>query len=276
MVKKGLPKIRIVCGTGRSGSWAWYRILQAQEGVEASHEGIPLPWEVDPCTYYYLMMRAMIAWQGRPIWVNSSFVWINYTGLLMKNFDDPRMVCIQRPKEQMVASFLKHWPEENFWTDPESPSWDGQFPKVGWSNPNPDELSLLWPKYDLPKREAIAAYYDDYCDKADFWRRRLPNNFMVIGLDEAMNTRGGQQRIFEFLGIEDPNYFVGVKLNQEGAHHGILYREGDDVLGTGRIYESPEIFGPETRVSLQPGHGEVCRDLQAGLWRADPPVSGGD
>ena len=275
MNPKGLPAIRVICGTGRSGSWAWYRIMQAQ-GADASHESLPFPWKQDPCTFYYLMCQCMVSWNGSPIWSNSSFVWIQYIGLLMKTFKDPRVLCIRRPKDAMVASFMKHWPEENFWTDMESVHWDHQYPQLNIFAPNKDRLLELFPKYDLPKEDAIARYYDEYYEMAEFWQHRLPNNFMIVSLHDAMNTVSGQRKIFEFFGIDNPQLYVGVRLNASGEHRGLIYKERQGVHGPERIYEEPAALGQEARLSLQSGSGEICRDVSESLWRPDPAVSGGD
>lgn len=275
--KFGLPKIRLILGTGRCGTWTWYRIMQAQSGmVQSSHEGLPFTWEVDRANFFWLCLKCMIDWIGTPIWSSSSFAWIRYVSIVMNTFKDPKIVCLKRERDELIDSFMRHWPHENFWTDPGSDHWDDQWPKPSADRPDPDQLLLMFPKYDLPKEDAIGAYYDEYYAMAEFWQQRLPDSFRVVDMKHSLNTFEGQDGILEFFDVpaEMRRHFVGVRLNEADRLYGMLYQERENVHGPIRIHEDTSLIRQETFLSLQQRHGEVHRDVPEALGETDPAVSG--
>jgi len=275
----GLPKIRIICGTGRCGTWSWYRIMQAQSGmVQSSHEGLPFTWEVDRANFFWLLLKCMVDWIGTPIWCNASFAWIRYMGMVMTTFKEPRVICLKRDRDELVASFMKHWQYENYWTEIGSDHWDGQWPVPSFQHPEPELLAAMWPKYDLPKEDAIAAYYDEYYAIADYWAQRLPDAFMIVDFKESLNTFEGQDRVLEFFGIPPKlrRHFVGVRLNDADAFRGMLYKEKQSVHGTIRIHEEPTLVGQEIRMSLRRRSGALRRDLSESMGETDTLVPGGN
>lgn len=273
----GLPQIRLVLGTGRSGSWSWYRILQAQSGyVQSSHEGLPFPWEVDRAVFFWLCLKAFVQWIGTPIWSNSSFAWIRYIGPLMQTFKNPKCAVMDQGRDRMVASFMRHWKYENHWTDPESKHWDNEWPKATFENPIPETLTAMFPKYDLPKEDAIAAYYDEYFAMARYWQNRLPESFKIFDMLHALNTEEGMDEVLAFFDVPEKyrRYFVGVRINAQGRHRGILYKEIDDVHGPIRIHEDVALVRQETFLSLQQRFRAVRGDVQESVGETDPAVSG--
>lgn len=279
MPYRGLPKIRLVLGTGRCGTWAWYRIMEAQSGlVQSSHEGFRFEWEVDRGFFFYRMMQAMVDWVGTPIWCNSSFAWIRYVGLLMQNLNDPKCLCLKRDRDSLIDSFMRHWPSENYWTDPGSDHWDGQWPMVTVTNPDPDALSRMWPKYDLPKEDAIGAYWDEYYAIAEFWQQRLPANFKIIDFKEALNSYEGQDGCLEFMDIpkEKRRHYVGARLNSSESFRGMLYKEVDGVHGPVRVHEDPTLIRQEIIGGLRSRSGEIRGEVDEGLGGEDPAVHSGN
>jgi hypothetical protein len=253
--------------------------MQAQSGVvQASHEGLPFTWEVDRANFFWLVLKAMVDWIGTPIWCNSSFAWIRYVGMVMNTFTDPKIVCLKRQRDELVDSFMRHWPHENFWTDPGSDHWDDQWPKPSADRPDVDKLLEMFPKYDLPKEDAIAAYYDEYYAMAHFWEQRLPANFTVVDMKHSLNTFEGQDGVLDFFDIppEKRRHFVGVRLNEADRLYGALYQEKKNVHGTIRIYEDTSLIRQETLMSLRQQSGEIRGDVPEGLGQTDPAVSGGN
>jgi len=240
------PKLRIICGTGRCGTFSMYRIFQQQPNVFARHEGLPFPWEFAPAPLYYFTQRILInEWSGQRFWVSSSYSWVKYLGLAFKHFRDIKAVALKRPRAELIESFMKHWPEENYWTSEESVHFDDQYPEFNASGPDPAALAETFPKYDLPKEEAIGAYWDEYYQMCEFWQRRLPANMLVISMHDALNTIEGQKRIFDFFGIPeiDQHLRVNVKTNAHDNPYGYLYKEikGSDVHSSDCILENTSI-----------------------------------
>jgi len=195
-----ISKMIFGCGTGRCGTWTLSKILAAQPDVASKHEGVPLPWVTDKNIFWERLGGLLINIDS-PIIASVSYVWINYIGLIMGNIKDPKCICLKRPKNEVVESFMNHSPFNNHWTDPGSLHWD----------PNHDvdtNLSYQWPAYDLPKKEAIGAYWDEYYAHADYLADRYPDNFVVVELDYALNIRSGQQQMLSFVGIKEKSQVV--------------------------------------------------------------------
>lgn len=189
-----VPKMIFGLGTGRCGTWTLHKVFAAQLDVAGKHEGVPLPWEKDEDLFYRRLFGLWVNIDS-PVIASVSYVWINYIGTIMGNIKDPRCICLKRPREQVVESFMAHSPNNNHWTDPDSLSWD----------PNKDThtvLSYQWPKYDLPKRKAIRKYWDEYYTHAQYLETRYPDNFKIFSVQEALNSPYGQREMLKFAGID--------------------------------------------------------------------------
>lgn len=240
------PKLRIICGTGRCGTFSMYRILQAQKHVFATHESLPFPWDFDPAYLYYWTQKVLISsWNKQPIWAASSYSWVKYLGLAFRHFKDVKAVALKRPRADLVESFMRHWPEENYWSSEESEHFGDQYPELNATGPDPAWLATTFPKYDLPKEEAIGAYWDEYYDICKIWAHRLPDSMIIMPMHDALNTAGGQKRILDFFDIpeHDQELYVGVRNNAAGNPQGYLYRHigGEDVHSSEIIFESTSL-----------------------------------
>lgn len=180
-------------GTGRCGTWTLSKVFAAQPDVGSLHENVPLPWQRDKGLFAKRILDLVINIED-PIVASVSYVWINYIGLIMGTIKDPRCICLKRDQDEVVESFMAHSPNNNHWTDPESPHWS--ITKDTHTN-----LSYQWPKYDLPKREAIAAYWKEYYAKADYLANNYPDNFAIFQMQEVLNDWPTQARMLEFAGI---------------------------------------------------------------------------
>lgn len=202
-----IPKFIFGLGTGRCGTWTLSRILAAQPDVYSKHEGTPLPWERDEKALWYQLLNLAINIDA-PTIATTSYVWINYVGLIMGHLINPRFICLRRPRREVVESFLEHSPANNHWTDPKSLHWD----------PNKDfdgKTSNQWPKFNMSKRDALGAYWDAYYNAADYLEANYPQNFKIFDLDDALNNLWGQRRMLTFAGIEEGRQVIalGQKLN---------------------------------------------------------------
>lgn len=272
---RGLPEIRLVLGSGRCGTWAWYRIMEAQTGlVQASHEGLPFPWEVDRAQFFWMLLNCMVDWIGTPFWCSSTFAWIRYLGIVMNTFRNPKCLILKRDRDETIASFMKHWQYENYWTDIGSDHWDDQWPKATFGHMDPERLSTMWPKYDLPKEDAIGAYWDEYYLTARYWEERLPENVMVMDFKESLNTFEGQDQVLGFFGIppEKRKHYPGLHLNKSDAFKGMLYKDIENVHGTIRVYEDPALTRQETLMQLRSQVGEIRNDLAEAVGGEYPVV----
>lgn len=196
-----ISKLIFGLGTGRCGTWTLSKVFAAQKDVGALHENVPLPWKRDEGLFAKRVLDLAINIDD-PIVASVSYVWINYVGLIMGTIKDPRCICLKRPMDQVVESFLAHSPNNNHWTDPTSPHW----------RPTKDThttISYQWPKYDLPKAEALEAYWKEYYAKAEYLADRYPDNFMIIDMEMALNDMASQREMLAFAGIDyDKQVFI--------------------------------------------------------------------
>lgn len=112
-----------------------------------------------------------------------AFYYLNYLEDLKRDFGELRVVCLKRDKQETVESYMRKVPEANHW---------GEGPKTKWSK--------CYPTYDLPKKEGIAQYYDDYYTKAEEWAEN--DWFEIMNMRDVLNTKEGQKEAFEHLGLE--------------------------------------------------------------------------
>jgi len=220
-VKRGLPKIVLGMGTGRCGTYTLYNILAKQKNTACTHEGLGHPWEPDYLIFYETILNFLVNFKADVI-ANIGWYWINYVGRIMNSLEDPKCICLKRPKDEVVDSFQRYLPDINKWTDPESIHWE---PRKYYITPD----RHMWPKYDAPRAEALAMYWDEYYNKAKFWQQRLPANFLVIDMYEALNTENGQHRMLSFLGYPENEHkiFLNQKLNTPARPKGVI--EDDSV-----------------------------------------------
>lgn len=205
-------RIVIGLGTGRCGTDSFTRVLNEQKDVTAFHENFFLQWKGDIVSAV-LLYNHLLASRGSTIVADVAFYWINYAHDLIPLIPNTKWVCLWRDREEVVDSFDKHSKLRNYWTSPMSEHWD-----EGLENCL-DFMMLSFPKYDLPKREAIGAYWDEYMRKAIRLEQRYPAHFMTIHMNDLLNTKEGMEKVFDFIHLptENRNYCVGLHTNKRGT-----------------------------------------------------------
>ena len=219
-------KLIIGLGTGRCGTDSLTKVLNKQKDVKAYHEYFFLGWEDDFISALVILNQLLRDPEGEFI-ATVAFYWLNYVPKLCALLSDVKFVCLWRDKEEVVESFFEHTKNRNLWTAPTSEHWD-------LSNLHAiDPLMMSFPKYDLPKREAIAKYWDEYDRKAKVFAALHPSNFMYINVNDALNTKEGMKKMFDFVRIPEENrdYCVGLTTNKrnEITAEVELLREHEDI-----------------------------------------------
>lgn len=190
-------------GSGRCGTYTLYHIMKSQEGASFTHERYELPWKADE--FKGMGCVVSIFSRGGSVVGDTGFYWINYIPDIIEHAPYTKFICLKRNKKQVVDSFIKRSEGENWWTQASSKHWD--------RNDKLEMRVLMFPKYDLPKRKAIAEYYDEYYRIAWVWEQKYPHNFRVFDMESVLNTNEGQSSMMEFCGIEDPKLILGKRLN---------------------------------------------------------------
>ena len=199
-------------GTGRCGSFSLTRVLNQQPEMVCSHEEPPLlPWKhIDgQQVIRERFSRFRLHGKARLLGDCASF-YLPYVEDAIAAEPDIRIVCLKRPKEEVVASFCR-------WLDQTMPlptnHWARQ-PASGWHH-----IPItrgLFPKYDTQNREeGIRRYWDEYYEKVGELLNRYPEHIRLFDTYEALNTETGLRDLLTFVGIppERQALAVGTHLN---------------------------------------------------------------
>lgn len=184
-------------GTGRCGTHSLVELLNRQPESAVTHEEFPLlPWRRVP-GYPGIaerLRRIRRSRTGRLVGDVASF-YLPYAEEAIALDPSIRMICLERPREEVVASF-------SAWLDAVHPlptdHWS-RVPGPGWHH----ELfwTRIFPQYDAADRAAgIGLYWDEYHRTAAALAQRFPRQFQVFPT-ESLNTESGQSALLTFAGI---------------------------------------------------------------------------
>ena len=184
-------------GTGRCGTGTLAELLGQQKGIYARHEGQFCPWEKDIVAFYQSICDLMKDANELRI-ATVAFYWRNYLSEIFRDFNNPKVIVLKRAREGVVNSFGSMYRNKNHWSNPEWEGFDGNKPGV-------TVLNAMWPKYDLPKLEAIGAYWDEYYNDGliDYWLDKFPQNIMLMRSEELWKSEDAQRIIFDFIEIDE-------------------------------------------------------------------------
>lgn len=191
-------------GSGRCGTGTFAKLMQ-NNGANISHEAFLLPWVVDRDDGFKSI--AYMYYRPGNFVCDSSFAWVNYVDMVRKYTPNPKMVCLKRDKAEVVNSWMQYKNPVNWWTSPTSKHWgaDSRF----------DARMRLFPKYDLPKEDAIAEYWEEYYRIAEYWQSKYPDMFKIYLMEYVLNTEEGQREMFEFVGIENPEIALNLEYHKQ-------------------------------------------------------------
>ena len=205
-------KVVLGVAAGRCGLRSLTGLLNRQRGTQVSHQEPPLmPWErmLGRPSIREKIERWRRSRDGLCIGdISSSY--LPYVADAIECEPDVRIVCLKRPKEEVVRSFCG-------WLDRSSPlrinHW-AKDPAKGWHHDA--YFSRLFPQYDLSDREeGIRRYWDEYYDRAEDYQRRFPKQFRIFDMELALNTRRGVEELLTFVGIPQSEQVVeiGMRIN---------------------------------------------------------------
>lgn len=140
------------CGTGRCGTVSLAHLLSLQPDTVATHESMRLPWVFDAgaCAAYVRMLRTRQA----GVVVDVGFYLLPYLAQLRAALPGLKVICLERDRGEVIASYLRKTPARNHWTSLDSP------------HRGPEREDPVWdpcyPHFDAPKPAAIGRYWDLY------------------------------------------------------------------------------------------------------------------
>jgi len=198
------------CGTGRCGTVSLATLLNDQEDWTCTHEMPPLlPWEIDNV----LASNRIKHFNSHDKIGDIASYYLPYVEMMFEEIEDLKVICLKRKKKDTVKSYMAKMdntdPPRNHWADHDGEIWTSD-----------SRYDPVYPNYDLGldlkprayKRELIRTHWEEYYEKANFLSEHY-RNFEIFDL-ESLNSKQGQENIFEFLEIEDPNLQVGIKENE--------------------------------------------------------------
>jgi len=192
--------IVIGMGSGRSGTKSLAKLLDEQDNAKVTHEyGEPLHWDLNQL-HWQLWEDRLKKWVNTWVDIDSEGPIITgdvaswYLPYIEKTVRAElklkykvNVIVLKRDKDDVVESFDEWTGQGNRWQEKggDWPEYDHAFPTY------PDELS---------KREAIGQYWEDYYETCE-WLEDVTDFVKVFDID-MLNSKEGQQEIFDFLGID--------------------------------------------------------------------------
>lgn len=194
-------------GSGRCGTLSLARVLNQQPDAQSSYEEPPLlPWNRTDGERLLRERFARFRRMGKArILGDVASFYLPYIEDAIAVEPDIRIVCLRRPREEVVASFCE-------WLDQTLPlptnHWARQ-PAPGWHHdPN---RTRIYPQYETQNREeGIRRYLDEYYQRVEELRRRYPEHIRLFDTYEALNTEGGLRELLTFVGIAPERQVLAV------------------------------------------------------------------
>lgn len=196
-------KLVIGIGTGRCGTMSLSCLLNGQPESSVTHEAIPGVWERTDDH-----LAALIKLMDEPARVagDVAFYHLNVVDDLIRSVGRAvHVIVLKRDRLQTVYSYLRKVGLRNMWTHPTSVYFG---PGV--------ERDELWepryPKYDLPREEALRQYCDDYYVAVGELVCKHPGQVFVYDIS-ALNEAADQRRMLFPVFGDDIRVMTGVHLN---------------------------------------------------------------
>lgn len=191
-----MERVVIGLGSGRCGTASLARLLNLQPNASVTHEACPLPWEFCRDIWDWNMRKLN---SGKPPWDKEvvgdvGYYWVNYVERLLNLLPETKFICLKRDRQEVMDSYMVH--------------------SSGLNVHPTDDWFRMFPRYDLPKKEAVGAMWDDYCKISEGWEKKYPESFKIMDVDKALNSEDGMREMFDFLLIDNPVVNIGIRLNQ--------------------------------------------------------------
>jgi len=178
-------------GTGRSGTVSMSRLLDAQTSSSVDHELLPLlPWTFDQAQINFRLGQ----FGNRPTRIvgDVAYYYLPYVRHIAARLPETGFVCMRREREAVIDSMMRKTRNDNLWVDHDGSEWT---------------LNEVWdktmPSYPpMPKREAIARYWDEYNSEALALSEELGDRFEIFDLESTFDDEAGIRRLLDHVGVE--------------------------------------------------------------------------
>jgi len=234
-------------GTGRCGTQALATFLNLQK-INALHERLLMPWDFDLSKLTELTdIMLKDSTSDYPIVAEVNFSLLNYVRTLMQKPFTVKVFCLKRDRDETIKSWLNNQKNYNLWSNENHLSFSsGLYLKN-------DALGKSFPKYDLDKKEAIAAYYDDYYREAYALENEFPDRFRIFDMKSVLSEESVQVLLLDFLEIAEENRFIHIFKNK------IDDKPKDEDVGI--LFENLDLLKPLDSELLQDFSPETVKFL---------------
>lgn len=183
-------------GSGRCGTKSLAHLLNYQSAIHCTHEAWRWKWQFDEANFMSYFPKLFFRNNYGKIPGDVASWYLPYVDYLIKSLKlDIKFICLKRDLEATVKSWLNHNQVTNNWTDRKSSFWDS-------SQDGISAFNECFPKYDLPKEDAIRLYLEDYYLLAERLQSDYPDRFKIFDV-ESLNSQAGIYSILEFAGIPE-------------------------------------------------------------------------
>lgn len=201
------PALIIGLGTGACGSVSLARFLRHQPSFAGWHEGLEsawpyrhylLPWEpsAGKLAAWKSALLAKSAASGAAYVFDVASYFLPYVPLLAseESFEQVSFLCLKRPMDQVVRSFMRKTWCVNHWIDHGGRGW---LPDPVWDP--------VHPKFEASgKSEALRMYWRSYYEKAEQYQSQYPGRFQIADI-EILNSSAGRAKLLELAGYHGPS-----------------------------------------------------------------------
>ena len=202
-------------GTGRCGTVSLKELLGLQNGFTATHEVVISPWQFSKAH----IDTTIVSMQNRPVGSTAcdvSFWHLPYVLYILDKHPNSKFVCLKRDMQSTVNSYMKKTgpnvaaklKARNHWTARDSIYWDNRLWRL---DPIYD---ICYPKYNLPKVDAITQYWLDYYALAEEYAAAFKDNFILFKTEDVLNDKEVQSNLLAFLDVPLANRTINTNINE--------------------------------------------------------------
>lgn len=198
------PHIVIGLGSGRCGTQSLARLLDAQPGAHVTHERVYQNIKWNGSEDRVLEMLEWARGLDNPgLRGDVASYYLSYVDFILSRQPEARFICLRRPRNETVDSFMRITPGKNHWFDHGGEGWE------------PDMWDDSFPSYpDKDKRAALTRYWNEYYAEAERLKAVYPERFRIFDTT-ALNDRKGQAELLRFAGVapEQQRLKPGIRRN---------------------------------------------------------------
>jgi len=211
-------KIIIGVGTGRCGTCSLANILDKQKNCAVTHESNPLLfWEFSK-EKINQKLQSLLDYKGKFVGDIASY-YLPYVEYILKRYPSTKVICLKRPKQETVKSFMKITPRFNHWVSSKMMEDKGDYyidyKKRRWIKNYWDNC---FPKYDVKsKEEALELYWEEYYEEIERLQKKYPKNMMIISTED-LNSEDKLRKILSFIGIPKKHQKLLTNMKYESVY----------------------------------------------------------